>query len=102
RRLPAFADRPDDERLAAAHVAGRPELVDRRPVVVVVGDDVGGATFVRVHLQPLAEIAEDSARERPAETDGDKDEVGLDDEFRAGDRLAAVVDLAALDTRQDT
>ena len=34
RRLPAFADRPDDQRLAAAHVAGRKHFWVRGLVVV--------------------------------------------------------------------
>ena len=37
RALAAFADRPDDQRLAAPHVAGGKHLVDRRAIVVGVG-----------------------------------------------------------------
>ena len=50
RGLAAFADRPDDQRLAAAHVAGRIEPVDPGPVVAVVGGDIGRAAAVDVEL----------------------------------------------------
>src|SRR5580700_12131924 len=40
RGLAAFADRPDDERLAATHVAGGKDLVERGAVVVGRGGDV--------------------------------------------------------------
>ena len=44
--LAAFADRPDDQRLATAHVAGREDLVDRRAIVL----------HVRCHVLAAVEI----------------------------------------------
>ena len=49
RRLTALADRPDDERLAATHVAGDPHLRVAGQVAEIVGDDV--AALVEGELQ---------------------------------------------------
>src|SRR5580700_1937126 len=80
-RLAALADRPDDERLAAAHVAGRENLVDRCPVALGVGLDI--AAPVERELERL----DHAFVHRMDEARRKQHKVGRDLEFGARDRL---------------
>src|SRR5690606_23269062 len=95
--LAAFADRPDHKRLAPAHVARRPEPVHAGAVIAVVGGDVDRAAAVGGELHLPVELLGHATRYRTGEAVGDEGEVGADDEFGAGDRLAPIVDFAAFD-----
>src|SRR5471030_3522429 len=57
RALPAFADRPDDERLTAAHVAGGEQLGNRGLVVLNVGGDVAARIERHARLLEQARLA---------------------------------------------
>ena len=90
RGLAAFADRPDHQRLAAAHVAGGEDLVERGLVVVGVGLDVAA----RVEREP--ERLDHALVHRMHEAHRQQHEIGLDLELGAGDRLELVVDAHAV------
>src|SRR5256885_9672475 len=72
RALPALADGPYHERLAAAHVARREDLVDRRTIAVGVGLDVGARVAVD------AELLEQTGVPGAQEAHGQQHEIGLD------------------------
>src|SRR5918993_3502124 len=89
RRLPTLADRPDDQRLAAPHVARHEHLWRRGAIIAVVRGDVPAP----VELDPG--FLQQSRLDRSGEADGEEDEVGLEQELRPGDRLALLVDAGA-------
>src|SRR5271167_2200064 len=69
--LPAFANRPDHERLAAPHVAGGEQLGNRRAVVGRVGADIAARIELDTGLLDHAEPA------RPQEAHCQQDEIRL-------------------------
>src|SRR5436190_13659836 len=91
RRLTAFADRPDDQRLALADIAGSENLVERSPVVIGIGFDI--AALVALERGFLQQAAFFWTRE----ADGDQNEIGPDDEFGPGQRLTLLIDPGAFD-----
>src|SRR5690606_30771799 len=82
------------------HVACRKELVNARAVVLVVRRDIGGTASIDHRPEPVAEFAKHTIAPRPCKTDGDKDEIGGNDEVCTRDRPALLVDLAAPDARE--
>src|SRR5262245_57932883 len=69
--LPPFTDRPDDQRLAAPHVAGGEEFGDRGPVVDRVGADIAAGVELDTGLLDHAGPA------RPEKAHRQEDEIGL-------------------------
>ncbi len=86
--------------MSAADIASRPELVHRGAVNLFIGGNIGRAALVRVERQSLAKFADDASSEHAAKTDGDKHQIGLDQELAAGDRLTLLVDFAAFNADQ--
>ena len=72
--LAALADRPHDQGLAAAHVSRDEDLLVRRAVIAVVGENVAAPVNIELRFleQPLAQ--------RTGEADGEEDEIGLEEE----------------------
>ncbi|ABA48089.1 hypothetical protein BURPS1710b_3715 [Burkholderia pseudomallei 1710b] len=95
RALAAFADRPDDERLAAAHVARGEHLVDRRVVRAIA---LGARARVAARVLRDAERLE-HGRGRLRETHREQHEVGLDLELGIRHFLHLAVD--PRDARRD-
>src|SRR5262249_23953632 len=94
RRLAAFPDRPDDERLTAPHVAAREHAGHARLVVRSDGDV---AALVELH----AELVDHPRLLRSEEPHGEQHEVAIELAVAAGnlDHLhAAVVGLLPLET----
>src|SRR5439155_11260581 len=75
--LPAFPDRPHDERLSAPSVSGGENLGHRGLVGVGIGRDV----TTGVELEP--ELGEHSSMHRMQVAHRKKHEIGIDLEFRA-------------------
>ena len=100
RRLPALANRPYDQRLAAAHVAGGVQPVDAGPVVAFHWlRHWSSAGCRRPSCSRAPSSLTHAVLEGPGKADGDEGKVGADDEFGAGDRLPPLVDLAAASRR---
>src|SRR6476619_5574708 len=81
RGLSAFADRPDDKRLNAQPVAARKDFVERALVGAHVGGDVAAL------IESDAELLDHAVVNRRDEAHGEENEIGLELELRAGDRL---------------
>src|SRR5687767_2878318 len=79
-RLAALADRPDDQRLPAAQIAGGEDARDASHVVLV-RDDVAAL----VQLEP--ELADRAVLLGAEETEREEAEVAVQFEFRPGDFL---------------
>src|SRR5215212_4308651 len=90
RRLAALANRPDDQRLAAAHIACHEDLACTRAIIPVVGEHV--APSVDRDLGLLDQPGPHRARK----ADRQEDEVGLEEELGAGNGLPLLVDARAL------
>src|SRR5690606_28030710 len=86
RALAAFADGPDDQRLAAAHVAAREDLLLRRGIAKRVGFDVAAIGELD------ARLVEHPSLLRAEETHRQQDQVGGQHELAAGDFLHLAVD----------
>ena len=71
------ADGPDDERLAAAHVAGGEDAVDR-------GHVVGGGDVAAI-VEREAELLDHAVAHRAEEAHGEQDEIDVEGELGAGD-----------------
>src|SRR5271166_3459583 len=69
--LPAFADRPDDERLAAPHVAGGEQLRNRGAIVDGIGADIAAGIELDTGLLDHAGLA------RPEKAHCQEDEISL-------------------------
>ena len=96
RRLAALADRPHHQRLAAAHVAGGKDLVDRGAVIAGVGGDIAAL------VERQAEVLDHALVHRMHEAHRQQHELGVELEFAAGNGLHLVVDVHAvqlLDTK---
>src|SRR6476619_8129256 len=89
RGLSAFADRPDDKRLTAPHVAARKDFVERALVGAYVGGDVAAL------IESDAELLDHAVVNRRDEAHGEENEIGLELELRAGDRLHLAIDFHA-------
>src|SRR6266849_7562269 len=76
----AFGDRPYDERLAAAHVAGGEDSGNRRHIVLVGGDV---AAIVKLNSELLDHAVADGTEE----SHGDEDQVSVHRELGARDGL---------------
>src|SRR5262249_42718680 len=70
--LAALADRPDDQRLAAPHVAGSEQLGNRGLVVIDVGRDVAAP------IERGAGLLQHAGFARPQEPHRQQDQVGLE------------------------
>src|SRR6516165_27961 len=79
--LPALADRPDDERLAAPHVAGGEQLRNRGAVVDGIGADITAGIELDTGLLDHAGLA------RPKKAHCQEDEISLQIEGAARDLL---------------
>src|SRR6202008_4752584 len=85
RALPAFADGPDDQRLAAAHVAAREDLGVAGLIPQGVREDVAAL------VQLEAEVLDHPLLHRAEEAHGEQHEIGLELELGTGDRLELAV-----------
>ena len=74
----AFGDGPDDQRLAAAHVAGGEDAGDGGHVVGV-GSNVAAA------VERHAQLLDGAVLRGSGEAHGEQDKVGVEGEFGAGD-----------------
>ncbi len=94
--LTAFADRPDNQRLAATDITRRIELVDIGAIITIVCLDGLRATPVGGDFEFPVHFLHHTVFHRTGKADGDEGQIGLDEEFRSGNRPALFIDLTAL------